>query len=47
MQEQLKDEYRIIRQDVTRQTLLFDRIGLTTSPAYAYYENGKLIKIEK
>lgn len=47
MEEQLKDEYRIIRQDVTRQTLLFDRLGLDASPAYAYYENGKLIKIEK
>ena len=45
-EEQLKDTYRVIRQDITRQTLLYDRLNIKASPAIAYYENGKLMKIE-
>lgn len=43
----LKDQYRVIRQDITRQTLLYQQLGLTASPACAYYENGKLTNLEK
>ena len=43
----LKDSYQIVRQDITRQTLLYDRLDLHASPACAYYDNGKLIKVEQ
>lgn len=47
MELSLKDQYRVIRQDITRQTLLYQQLGLTASPACAYYENGKLTNLEK
>lgn len=46
LDEKLRGEWRVERQDITRQTLLFDRLGLRTSPATAYYFGGKLIGTE-
>lgn len=46
MEEALQSEYRIVRQDITRQTLLYERLGLKGAPVSAYYENGKLIRVE-
>lgn len=39
-------EYRVVRQDVTRQRLLYDRLHLETSPATARFENGMLVRTE-
>lgn len=46
METKLKEDYHVVRQDITRQTLLYERLAINTSPACAYYENGNLIRIE-
>lgn len=46
LEEKLGSHYFIQRQDITRQTLLFDRLNLKKSPAIAYYDQGKLIRTE-
>lgn len=40
----LQQEYKVYRQDITRQTLLYKQLGLSNTPAVAMYEQGKLIQ---
>lgn len=44
LEEALKDSYRVIRQDITRQTLLYQLLHMEGTLSTAMFENGKLIK---
>ena len=46
LEEKLRGEWRVERQDITRQSLLYGRLGLTASPATAFYFGGKLMGTE-
>lgn len=46
LEKQYGSEYRLVRQDVTRQTLLCKRLNLSVFPATAFYLDGRLIRTE-
>ncbi|MGX9798956.1 hypothetical protein ACWYVZ_02620 [Pediococcus acidilactici] len=41
----LVEKYKVYRQDVSHQTILFNQLKLTQTVAAALYENGQLIKV--
>ncbi|WP_270757446.1 NAD(P)/FAD-dependent oxidoreductase [Longicatena caecimuris] len=47
MEEKLGGTYHVIRQDITRQSLLYERLQMHNVPAAAYYENGQVERIEE
>ena len=47
MEEKLGETYHVIRQDITRQSLLYERLQMHNVPAAAYYENGQVERIEE
>ena len=44
LEEALKDDYKVIRQDITRQTLLYQLLHMDGTLSSAMFEHGKLIK---
>lgn len=44
LEESLKGEYKVYRQDITRQNLLYQLLDMKGTVSSAYYENGKLTK---
>lgn len=46
LERMLGESQKVYRQDITRQSLLYQELGLKETVAAAYYENGQLIKTE-
>lgn len=46
LEQLLRDQWKVYRQDITRQNLLYERLGLHETVAEAFYENGKLIEVK-
>lgn len=44
LEEALQDDYTVIRQDITRQTLLYQLLHMDGTLSSAMFEHGKLIK---
>lgn len=44
LEEALRDDYKVVRQDITRQTLLYQMLHMDGTLSSAMFENGKLIK---
>lgn len=47
LEQSLNGEWKIYRQDITRQNLLYRKLQLEQTVAAAFYENGKLTEIRK
>lgn len=44
LEEELKNTYKVYRQDVTRQSLLFKLLGMEKTVSSAFFKDGKLVK---
>lgn len=43
-EEELRGAWKVVRQDVSRQDLLYRRLGMAGTPSAAFYEHGDLIE---
>lgn len=44
IEKEISSEYKVYRQDITRQTLLYQVLEMNTCVSVAFYENGRLVK---
>lgn len=47
LEQQLKDEWKVYRQDITRQNLLYQNLNVERTVSMAFYENGKLLEVKE
>lgn len=47
LEQSLKEEWKVYRQDITRQNLLYQNLHLQKTVTAAFYKNGKLIEIKQ
>ena len=47
LEQELSGQWRVYRQDVTRQSLLYNSLKLERTVAGAFYDNGKLVEIKQ
>lgn len=47
LEQSLREEWKVYRQDITRQNLLYQNLHLQKTVTAAFYKNGKLIEIKQ
>lgn len=47
LEQQLKGEWKVYRQDITRQNLLYQNLKVRRTVSTAFYENGKLLEVKE
>ena len=47
LEQELSGQWKVYRQDVTRQNLLYNSLKLDRTVAGAFYDNGKLVEIKQ
>lgn len=47
LEQSLSEEWKVYRQDITRQNLLYQNLKLQRTVAAAFYENGKLTEVKE
>ena len=46
LEQQLRGEWKVYRQDITRQNLLYQDLKIEHTVSTAFYENGKLLEVK-
>ena len=46
LEQQLRGEWKVYRQDITRQNLLYQNLKVERTVSTAFYENGKLLEVK-
>ena len=47
LEQELSGQWKVYRQDVTRQNLLYNSLKLDPDGCRAFYDNGKLVEIKQ